>query len=126
MGDYEHEDWRPWVFYNGRPTTEESARRRRHLLAIGRAIQPTNVRGFMYAVVVRGLLDKEIAYAPVQNLLNEMREAGEMPWELVIDETRPVFIPQHVGRCRRDRGSVRGPVPPRPVGGPVREGGGAG
>ena len=93
MATTDNEDWRPWVFYNGRPTNEESARRRRHLMAIGREIAPTNVRGFMYAVVVRGLLDKEVAYSSVQYLLSEMRETGEMPWDWIVDETRPVFIP---------------------------------
>jgi hypothetical protein len=65
------------------------AERRAALYAIVEAQQPMTVRQVFYQATVRGVIEKtENGYAKVQNLLADMRRAGELPYQWLADNTR--------------------------------------
>jgi hypothetical protein len=72
-----------------RATKVEMAGRRDQILVIVEEIQPCTVRQVFYQCSVRGLVDKtEAGYDKVQRMIGELREAGEMPWDWIVDHTR--------------------------------------
>jgi hypothetical protein len=63
--------------------------RREALYAIVAEQQPMTVRQVFYQATVRGVIEKtEGGYAKVQNLLADMRRAGELPYQWLADNTR--------------------------------------
>ncbi len=59
------------------------------LVAIVTEIEPCTVRQVYYQAVVRNIIEKtEREYDRVQVALVKLREAGEIPWEHIVDSTR--------------------------------------
>jgi hypothetical protein len=83
--------------YGSRPIKARSRRKRAEIGEIKAAIfdllsedNPQTVRQVFYALTVRGAIQKtEMEYkATVVRLLGEMREAGEIPFDWIADNTR--------------------------------------
>jgi hypothetical protein len=60
------------------------------LYRLAEAAQPSTVRHIFYLAVSEGVIEKkESEYKQtVVRLIGEMREAGELPWEWIVDESR--------------------------------------
>jgi hypothetical protein len=72
-----------------RATKADMAARREALFDIIAEQQPMTVRQVFYQATVRGVIEKtEGGYAKVQNLLADMRRAGELPYQWLADNTR--------------------------------------
>ncbi len=73
----------------GRSTRAQMLSRRRALYEIVADAQPTGVRFTYYRAVALGVVPKtEAGYRQVQRALMDMREAGDIPYEWIVDATR--------------------------------------
>jgi hypothetical protein len=77
-----------------RATKQEMRSFRDALVEIVTEIKPCTVRQIFYQTVVRGLVEKnEREYGRVQEALVWLREAGEIPWNHIVDSTRTLRRP---------------------------------
>ena len=80
-------------------TKDQDQLLRLELLRLASELQPITVRGLYYQAVVSALLDfitkdslsSTTNYDLIQRRTLDLRKAGEMPWEWVVDESRASY-----------------------------------
>lgn len=74
---------------NSRRTPEEMTQLRTDLWVTCEKHRPVTVRGIFYLAVSAGIIEKtELSYKRIAALLGEMRKAGTLPYEWIVDHTR--------------------------------------
>ena len=86
-------DRTPWAITKGNVSKDEREMRRRQLLTTTARIQPTTSRGVAYRLVNFGIIGSKDQFRAVVDLVRNMRDNDEMPFDWITDEGRPLWLP---------------------------------
>ena len=82
-----------WTRSRGGLPAGEREKRRAQVMAVARSIQPTTSRGVGYRMLNLGLIDSKEQFDAVTRLVRELRDDGFMPFDWIVDEGRPMWLP---------------------------------